>query len=338
MTGVQSRLANSAVLAALIIVSGSGGSSASAQTPDGAERGGVTAAKSAGVHSFHVQGNVWMLVGGGANIAMQAGKEGILLVDTGAAGMTDAVLAAIREVSDGPIRYVLNTSAGPDHVGGNEIIAGLQGGSTTGKGRGPLPNVIAQDNVVRRMSKPGPGGKTPFPSGAWPGDGYLGMHRNVFFNGEVVDIFHEPAAHSDGDTIVYFRGSNVLVSGDIFTTTNLPLIDAKLGGTSKGLLDALNAMLEITVPENMQEGGTYIIPGHGRVCDEADLVEYRDMLHEVRDRMKNLVEVQHLSAEQVKAKRPLLGWQSRYSRPEWTADMLAETLYGEYTATGKPKE
>ncbi len=282
------------------------------------------------VHAFKVQGSVWLLTGAGANIAMQVGKEGVLLVDTGAAGMTDAVLAAIREVSDGPIRYLINTSLEPDHIGGNAVIGSLPGGSTAGQGRGPTPNMIAHENVLLRMSTPGPDKKSPYPTGAWPTDGYMVARRNLFFNGEVVDIIHQPAAHSDGDTIVYFRASNVLVSGDIFTTTNLPLIDRKQGGSSKGILDALNAMLDITVPENMQEGGTYIIPGHGRVCDEADLVEYRDMLHEIRDRALNLVNVQKLTLEQVKAKRPALGWEGRYSRPEWTTDVFVETLYAEF--------
>jgi glyoxylase-like metal-dependent hydrolase (beta-lactamase superfamily II) len=286
--------------------------------------------KTTGVHPYHVQGNVWMIVGAGANIAMQVGKEGVFLVDTGKAGVTDQVLAAIRQVSDGPIRYVFNTSAEADHVGGNETIAALEGGVTTGDGKGPLPNVTAQDNVLRRMSMPGADGKAPYPPIAWPQDAYLAPRRNTFFNGEVVDILHEPAAHSDGDTIVYFRGSNVLVSGDIFTTTNLPLVNRKWGGTSKGMLDALNRMLDIAVPENMQEGGTYIIPGHGRVCDEADLVEYRDMVHELRDRMQDLVNVQHLTLEQVKAQRPIIGWEKRYGKPEWTPDMLTETLYEEF--------
>jgi cyclase len=288
----------------------------------------------AGVHAFKVQGNVWMLTGAGANIAMQVGKEGVLLVDTGAAGMTDAVLTAIREVSDAPIRYVINTSLATDHIGGNSAIASLTGGATKGPGRGPTPNVIAQENVLLRMSTPGADKKSPYPTSAWPTDGYMAEHRNVFFNGEVVDIYHEPAAHSDGDTVVYFRGSNVLVTGDTFTTTNLPLIDRKLGGSSKGMLDALNAMVDIAVPENMQEGGTFIIPGHGRICDEADLVEYRDMLHEIRDRTQNLVNVQNLSLQQVKAKRPALGWEGRYSRPEWTTDMFVETLYEEFKKNG----
>jgi cyclase len=287
------------------------------------------------VHAFKVQGNVWMLAGAGANIAMQAGKEGVFLVDTGATGLTDAVLAAIREVTDGPIRYIVNTSLDPDLIGGNAALAALSGGSTKGKGRGPMPALIAHDNVLLRMSTPGADGKSPYPVAAWPSDAYQASHRNVFFNGEVVDILHKPAAHSDGDSLVYFRGSNVLVSGDIFTTTNLPLIDRKQGGSSRGMLDALNAMLDIAVPENMQEGGTYIVPGRGRVCDEADLVEYRDMLHEIRDRMQNLVNVQHLTLEQVKAKRPVLGWEGRYSRPEWTTDMFVEALYDEFKGAGK---
>jgi glyoxylase-like metal-dependent hydrolase (beta-lactamase superfamily II) len=287
------------------------------------------------VHPFKVQGNVWMLVGAGANIAMQAGKEGVFLVDTGAPGTTDAVLAAIRQVTDAPIRYVVNTSLGPDRIGGNAAFAALSGGSTLGKGHGPMPALIAHDNMLLRMSTPDASGKAPYPANAWPSDAYMASQRNVFFNGEVVDIIHKPAAHTDGDSIVYFRGSNVLVSGDIFTTTNLPLIDRKQGGTSRGMLDALNAMLDIAVPENMQEGGTYIIPGHGRVCDEADLVEYRDMLHEIRDRMHDLVNVQHLTLEQVKARRPVLGWEGRYSRPEWTTDMFVEALYQEFSGNGK---
>jgi cyclase len=301
-----------------------GASSAAAQTAQAPNKG------SSSVHAFKVQGSVWMIPGAGANIAMQVGKEGVLLVDTGAAGMTDAVLAAIREVSDAPIRYVINTSITADHVGGNAAIATLPGGSTTGKGRGPTPNITAHENVLLRMSTPGPDKKALYPTDAWPTDGYLAMRRDLFFNGESIDIIYKPAAHSDGDTIVYFRGSNVLVSGDIFTTTGFPLIDRKQGGTAKGTLSALNDMLEITVPENMQEGGTYVIPGHGRVCDEADLAEYRDMLNEIRDRMQDLVNNQHMTLEQVKAKHPALGWEGRYSRPEWTTDMFVEALYEEF--------
>ena len=217
---------------------------------------------------------------------MQAGSEGVLLVDTGASGMTDAVIAAIREVTTAPIRYIINTSISPDHIGGNEKLTSLPGGSTDGKGAGPTPNSVAKDNVLRRMSTPGPDGKSPYPTLAWPTDGYLNDHRALHFNGEAIEILHQPNAHSDGDTLVFFRGSDVLVSGDLFTTANLPLIDQKLGGSFQGMLDALNNMVDLAVPEIMQEAGTYVIPGHGRICDQADLVEYRDMVTEFLGRVR----------------------------------------------------
>jgi glyoxylase-like metal-dependent hydrolase (beta-lactamase superfamily II) len=290
-----------------------------------------------GIHAYKVQGNVWIIPYEGANIAMQTGPEGVILVDTGAAGQTDAVLAAIREVTTGPIRYIINTSISPDRVGGNEKLTALAGGSTDGKGKGPTPNTLAQDNVLRRMSTPGPNGVAPYPTLAWPTDGYIAERRALHFNGEVVEILHQPNAHSDGDTLVYFRSSDVLVSGDLFSTTNFPLIDAKLGGTYQGMLDALNRMVDIAVPEVLQEGGTMIIPGRGRICDQADLVEYRDMVTEFGQRMQNLVGKQHMTLEQVKARRPLLGWEKRYSAPEMTTDALVEELYREFSAASAQK-
>ena len=194
--------------------------------------------------------------------------------------------------------------------------------------------MIAHEKVLLQMSTPAADGKSPYPTEAWPTDGYIAERRAITFNGEAIDILHAPSAHTDGDTLIYFRASNVLVAGDIFTTTNLPLINRKQGGSFKGVLDALNVMVDIAVPEAMQEGGTMIIPGHGRVCDEADLVEYRDMVHEIGNRMQNLVVTQKLSLDQVKAKRPVLGWEGRYGRPEWTADMLIESIYQELSAGG----
>jgi cyclase len=282
------------------------------------------------VRAMKVQGNVWMLAGAGANLAMQVGDDGVALVDTGRAGTADAVLAAIRSVTTKPIRYIINTSADADHVGNNSVFGALRSGA--GGRTGPTPTITAHESVLTRMSRPDPGGNTPFPVDAWPTDAYIWKQRSAFFNGEPIDIIHAPAAHSDGDTLVYFRGSNVLVAGDLFTTTSLPLINRAHGGTSAGLLAALNRMLDIAVPAAMQEGGTYVIPGHGRVSDEADLVEYRDMVHIVRDRITDLVTRQKLTLQQVKAQRPLLGFAERYGRPEWTADMVVETLYGELRA------
>ena len=285
---------------------------------------------SGGVQALKVQGNVWLLAGAGANIAVQAGDEGVLVVDTGAGGMTDAIIAAISKISERPIRYIVNTSLTPQHVGGNATFAALPGGSTTGGTRGAMIRIIAQENVFTRMSRSGPDGKSPYPSVAWPSDGYYAPQRNIVFNGEVVDVLHQPAAHSDGDSLVYFRGSNVLVSGDIYTTTSLPLVDRTQGGTLGGLLAALNRMLDITVADDLAEGGTYVIPGHGRVSDEADVAEYRDMVHIIRDRLETLAMKEGRTLAQLKSERPLIGWERRYSRPEWTTEMFLDAVYDEF--------
>ncbi len=170
-----------------------------------------------------VQGNVWMIAGAGANIAVQAGEQGVIVVDTGASGMTDKVMAAIRGISTRPIRYIINTSVAPQHVGGNATFVSAASGAK--------PVVIAHENVYIGMTAAGPDRKSAFPADAWPTDGYYLPRRKLMFNGEAIDIIHMPAAFSNGDSVVYFRGSNVLVTGDMFTTTSLPLIDRAHGGT-----------------------------------------------------------------------------------------------------------
>lgn len=280
------------------------------------------------VHSIRVQGSVWMLVGAGpANIAVQIGDDGVLLVDTGAPGTADAVLAEIRRLTDKPIRIIINTSADPDHVGNNEVLGALAGGATTKNGRGPTPLIVAHSNVLTRMSASGPSSNT-YPLPALPSDAYLFSQREFFFNGESIQIIHQPSAHTDGDSVVLFRGSDVLAAGDLFTTTNFALFDSQRGGSFKGILTALNAMLHITVPRQMQEGGTYIIPGHGRISDEADLAESRDQVQMIRDRVADLVQ-QTMKLDQIKGMRPILDFEGRYSRPDWTADQFLAAVYGE---------
>jgi cyclase len=277
-----------------------------------------------------VQGNVWLIGGAGANIAVQAGEQGVVVVDTGAGAMSDKVIAAIRGISTRPIRYIINTSAAPQHVGGNAALASLPGGSTAPGARGGAsPAVIAQENVYARMTANGPDGRSAFPAAAWPTDGYYSPRRKLIFNGEAIDIIHMPAAFSTGDSIVYFRGSNVLVTGDIFTTTGLPLIDRAHGGTYAGSLAALRSLLDIAAPDDLMEGGTYIIPGHGRICDDADLVEYHDMAYEIRDRVAKLV-AQGKTLDQIKAAHPVLGWEGRYGQAGWTPDMFIEAIYPEF--------
>jgi len=272
------------------------------------------------IKTFHVQGNVYMLVGAGGNIAVQTGDEGVLVVDTGVAQTRDKVLAAIRQLSTKPIRWMINTHAHPDHTGGNETVS--QAGLTV---NGNPAAIIAHENVLARMTE------ASRPVTERPLNTFFEDERDFYFNGEAIFIHHIPHAHTDGDVLVYFRGSDVLVAGDIFVTTTYPVIDAKLGGEVEGFVTGLNKMLDITVPKYLQEGGTYVIPGHGRVGDEADVVDYRDMVVIIRDRIQDMIK-RGLSLEQIKAARPALDYDGRYGNDKsWTTTMFVEAVYRDLT-------
>jgi cyclase len=268
------------------------------------------------IETFHVQGNVYMLIGAGANIAVQIGDEGVLVVDTGMAASRDQLLGAIRELSTGPIRWIINTSADTDHTGGNEAIS--QAGITV---NGNPAAIIAHENVLTRMSEAGRS-VTELPLNT-----FFEEQRDFFFNGEAIFLRHVPAAHTDGDIVVYFRGSDVLVAGDIFVTTQYPRIDIEAGGSIDGFVDGLNALLDITVPKYLQEGGTYVIPGHGRVGDEADVVEYRDTVLIIRDRIAKMIE-DGMTLERVTAAKPSLDYDLRYGNARgWPTAMFVEAAY-----------
>jgi cyclase len=277
------------------------------------------------VQVMHVQGKVYMLSGAGANITAQIGEEGVLLVDTGGAGQSDKVLAALRQITDKPIRIIINTHVHTDHVGGNEPLAKIGewfGGNAPGNFGLPTTSarVIAHENVLGRMSAP-TGEAAPTPSGAWPTETF-GDDKELFFNGEAIQLLHEPAAHTDGDAIVFFRRSDVVSAGDLFTTTSYPVIDQEKGGTIQGFLAGLNHILDLTIPQDKEEGGTYVIPGHGRLADEADATEFRDMTTIVRDRVQDLVR-KGMTLAQVKAARPTLDYDGRYGSP----DAFIEAIY-----------
>jgi cyclase len=288
---------------------------------------------SAELHTLHVQGNVYMIVGAGGNVTAQVGSDGILLVDAGLAQNADKLLAEVRKLSKGPIRYIINTHVHADHTGGNEKIgqagSAIAGGNFSGdiQDAGVGANIIAHENVLNRMSAP-TGSQASTPIKAWPNDTFFTKEKKIFFNGEALRIIHIPAAHTDGDSMVFFRRSDVISAGDLFVTTSYPIVDLQRGGNIQGIVDALNRLIDISVPADKQEGGTYIIPGHGRLCDQADVVEYRDMVTIIRDRIQDGVK-KGLTLEQVKAAQPTLDYDTVYGRSTgfWTTDMFIDAVY-----------
>ena len=282
------------------------------------------------ISSFHVQGSVYLLVGDGGNVAVQTGDEGVLVVDTGLAQNADKLIAAIRKLSDKPIRWILNTHVHPDHTGGNEALS-KAGSKTNG---GPA-EVLAHENVLTRMSAPA----ANRPAASWPTDTYFPEEKDIYFNGEAVMLYHEPNAHTDGDSIIFFRKSDVVSAGDTFVTTSYPFIDQANGGSIQGELNALNRILDITVPAHEQEGGTFVIPGHGRICDEADVLEYRDMVTIIRDRIADMVK-RKLTLDQVKAARPTLDYDLHYGSTTGfvTTAGFIEAVYKDLSnPQGKPR-
>jgi cyclase len=290
-------------------------------------------ADSGEIYVLPVQGNVSMLVGAGANITLQVGSEGVLLVDTANGKLSDKILAAIRKLSDKPIRVIIDTNADPDHVGGNETIAnaGITViGSVVGYSSGDIQHgatIMAHENTFNRMNGT-IHGEPKWPSGAWPTDPYSVGPKKLFSNNEGIEIIHLPAAHTDGDSIVFFRRSDVISAGDILVTTSYPVIDLQRGGSIQGIIDGLNRILDMTIAEQEVEGGTYVIPGHGRICDQFDVLEYRDMVVIVRDRIQDLIKKNKTLAE-IKATRPTEDYDARYGATTgpWTTDQFVEAVY-----------
>jgi glyoxylase-like metal-dependent hydrolase (beta-lactamase superfamily II) len=279
---------------------------------------------------WHVRDGIYMLVGAGGNTTVHVGEDGVLVVDTKLAAASDELLAAIREISAKPIRSVINTHWHADHVGSNETIAKagstIAGGNVSGAiaDAGEGATVIAHENVLVRMS----GQENPPPFEAWPTDTLFMPRKDLYFNGEPVEILHQPAAHTDGDSLVFFRRTDVISTGDVFTTTGYPVIRPEDGGGIDGVISALNRIIEITVPEEKQEGGTLVIPGHGRLCDEADVVEYRDMVTIIRDRILSMVEM-GMTLRQVQAAKPTADYDGRYGATtgRWTTEQFVAAAY-----------
>jgi cyclase len=283
--------------------------------------------------TIHVQGNVYMIYGLGGNVAVQIGDTGILIVNTGLPQNSDRLIAAIRKLSDKQLQYIVDTCVHPDQTGGNEALrkigVTITGANVTGDiaDAGQGAQIIAHENVLDRLSAP-TGQKAAAPAGAWPTDTYVSGQKEVFFNEEPVEVRSQPAAHTDGDSLVFFRRSDVIVTGDIFSTVSYPFIDVERGGSIQGELDALNNIIDIAIPKHEEEGGTYVIPGHGRICDEFDVVEYRDMVTIVRDRIQNAIK-KGMTLEQVKTAGFTKDYDARWSAKDGpgTADSFVASIY-----------
>jgi glyoxylase-like metal-dependent hydrolase (beta-lactamase superfamily II) len=275
-----------------------------------------------------VQGRVYMLSGAGGNIAAQVGDDGVVLVNAGTGKVSEKVLAAVRALTDKPIRFILDTAADAENIGGNEALA--KAGASGGRGQLAGAAIIAHESVLRALTaaKGKSGALASVSPGSWPTITFAGEIKDVQTNGEAIQMLHQPAAHGAGDSLVVFRGSDVVVTGDIVDVTRYPLIDTAQGGTFSGVLASVNRIIDITVPHDWQEGGTLVVPARGHVSDEADVVEYRDMLTIVRDRIQDLIK-KGMTLEQVQTARPTFEYDGLYGATSgpWTTAMFVEAAY-----------
>ena len=266
-----------------------------------------------------VAGQVHMVTrpGGGGNVGVFAGDDGVLLVDSLFAPLADRLVGAVRRVSDRPIRFLINTHVHPDHIGGNEPLAG----------RDVL--IFAHDNVrvrtLDRLRFPRGGGRfaPQPPAGARPLVTYNDA-VSFHFNGEEVRAFLAPAAHTDGDTFVHFPGSDVLHLGDVFRTTSYPIVDVYNGGTVAGTIAALETALALAGPD------TRIIPGHGlRVVGRETLVEFLDMIHDIRDRVRTMISGGS-TLQDVMAAAPTAAYDAQWGQEaSWTANDFVPIVFYE---------
>ena len=279
------------------------------------------------LRTTHVEGPIWLISGAGANVVVSAGDNGILVVDTGSAEYSTDLLAAIRSISKGTIRYIVNTGLQADTVGGNAVLraAGdtFTGGNATQIGGVDVgAAVIGHENLMLRMVL-----DADYDTGLQPTETFFVPRFDLYFNNEPIEVVHQPNAIDDTNAIVHFRRSDVIAAGDVFRLDSWPFIDLENGGSIEGILNSLNDLVDLAVADTLSEGGTLIVPGRGRICDEGDLVRYRDMVTVIRDRIRALME-RGLSLDEIKAAEPTLEYESRYGRrDDWTGEMFIEAVY-----------
>ncbi|MGE4163233.1 MAG: MBL fold metallo-hydrolase [Vicinamibacterales bacterium] len=288
-----------------------------------------------GVQVLPVQGQVHLIATGqGSNVVVLAGEQGVILVDTSVLAVSDQVIAEIRKLSARPIRGIVNTTLDLDHIGANEKIALLGQPmflGNTGFTNRPQATIFAHENALNQVSAPT--GETPsLPETMWPTDTFFTAKKKMFFNGEPIELRHAPG-HTDGDIFVWFRQSDVIAAGQLFSTESYPRFDPARGGTMQGILDGLNAIIDIAVPAFNQQGGTRIVPARGRIANQSDVVEYRDMATIVRDRVRD-ARAQGLTLDQIKARRFTLDYDGIYATPAYTGDMFVEAIYNDLGRSG----
>ncbi len=299
-------------------------------------------ASAADIEVLPVRGTVSMLASATGNVVVQAGDEGVLVVDALAGAGSAGLLRTIRTLSDGPVRYVVNTHLHADHIGGNDDVARAgrtrAGGNVVGNigaDASARATVIAHENVLTRLSAP-TGAQSAVPFALWPTETFFTGRKDFLFNGEAVQVIHQPNAHTDGDVVVFFRRADVIAAGDVFSTLTFPVIDTANGGHINGVIAALNRIIDLAVPSNVEEGGTMIVPGHGRLCDEWEVVEYRDMVTIVRDRVDAMVKA-GMTLAQVRSAQPTFEYDARYGAGSGagnTAGFVEAVYRGLSTATG----
>jgi cyclase len=282
------------------------------------------------VETLHVQGLVHLIAGAGGNIAAQVGPDGVLLVDTGYEQMAPKVVAALKTLAkDRTLRTIINTTLMDAHTGANALLIKEGRLNQAGPGLGQRPNeadLIGHSELLGLMTEIG---REKIVPERWPPSVYSGKQKDLYSNDEPVVILHVADAVTSGDSMVWFRKSDVIATGEIFNQASFPYIDLAHGGTINGIIEGLNTLLEIMVPKHNQEGGTMVIPGYGRIGDEHDVLEYRDMVTIIRDRVKAAID-KKMTLAQIKAMKPAptYEYEPRFNRdPAWTAEMFVEAIY-----------
>jgi cyclase len=257
--------------------------------------------------------NFYALEGQGGTVGVLAGPDGVFMVDSQFAPLSEKIAAAIKKISDRPIRFLVNTHVHGDHTGGDENFGKM--GVT----------ILARENLRNRLEHPNPGANgqpgVPMPPAGLPVityDAPLTLH----LNGEEIRLIPAPKAHTDGDTFVQFVKTNVIMTGDFYRSIQFPNIDRGNGGSLPGLIDALNAVIASAGP------ATKIVPGHGPVVDRAAVVAHRDMVLAVRDKVAKLVS-EGKTQEQVIAAKPTADYDAQVQQAGTTADRFVGQLYAE---------